>query len=147
MAFRDGVRVFKFRIKQTFSFENIVLLVTVGLVVMQLLSYVATTWFACSTIQLAQIAAKEKVTGFCVAPSYFGPYILVMVAGIIIVGVFSLLRRAHLMGEVSRGEVALMIIATVILVSVMVLLNKTTMFGPVLFKDATAQLMSIVGIR
>lgn len=127
MAF-EGIRNVRESIRATFSFENIVLVLTVGFVMLQLISYLGSTWFNWD-------------------PIYFGPYLLLTIVAGVVILVFSFLRRSHEFLSFDRGEWALIIILTLILVGALIVLRKNNMFAPYLFSGATDQLMSIIGVR
>lgn len=159
MSFKESAQRFKIRFTTTFSFENIVLMLTIGLVLLQVVSYVLTTWFPCSAEMLA---AKEacKVTGaaactatqqelanaFCVAPRYFGPYLLLVIIAAIVMIVFLFLRRSHNFATMGRFEWALLILTVVLMVAAVVIFRQSDWITPALFKSAASNLASMVGL-
>jgi hypothetical protein len=123
-----GLRDFRDSMSETFSFENIVLVVSVGFILLQLVSYVGSTWFGW-------------------APQFFGPYLLLAIIGAIVISVFTFLRREHEFMTFSRADWVLIVIAMGILVGALIIFRKNDMFSGFLFNNATDKLMSIIGVK
>lgn len=127
MGLTERAKLFRVRFTSTFSFENIVLLLTVGLVLLQVISYVGSVWFGWQA-------------------RYFGPYLLLVIVAAIMMVVFLFLRKGHNFVEMTKIEWAMLIFAAVMIVSAIVVFRNSPLITPALFKSAASNLASIVGI-
>lgn len=127
MGLKENAAFFRAKISSTFSFENLVLMLTVGLVLLQVIAYVGTTWFDWEQ-------------------RFFGPYLLLVIIAAIMMVVFLFLRRGHNFSAMSRFDWALLIISAVIMIAAIMIFRNSPFVTPALFKPAATNLASVVGV-
>jgi hypothetical protein len=124
-----GLQDFQRSAKEIFSFENLMILLTVGLFIAQIAMQIATKWFGYT----------GKGTGFMA-----GPYIILLVAaGAVLLG-FAILRRSYYGAPLSKPAIALLIVTGLILG--FILINFRALTAGTLFEVSAENAASMLGI-
>jgi hypothetical protein len=125
-----GLQDFRAGMKNMFSFENIALLLTFGLVIVQLLIHIATKWF-----------------GYTGAGSgvYVGPYMLLLVGVVGVLLAFAIFRKGFSGILESKAGIAVIIVVGVAIT--FLLIQFPTLTAGTLFEPAAHAARATLGIQ
>lgn len=125
-----GVQDFRAGMKNMFSIENIALLLTFGLVIVQILINIATKWF-----------------GYTGAGSgvYVGPYMLLLVGVVGVLLAFAIFRRGF--SGIIESKAALAVILVVGVLIAFLLIQFQALTAGTLFEPAAHAARAALGIQ